>query len=207
MAITAIGNALLPAAIGGFRTLRPDVRIRFQMRSRQEVVELIASGAADLGVGFLTPDFPGVMRHEIARAGLQVILPPGHPLGAKRTVAAADLAPYPLIMYTSSQGLAPIVNGVFAEARIALLPAVEVGLVINAWALVNQGAGAAIVDPHSGLADLFPRVIARPLWPRIEVELEALYPEDRPPSRLARSFLAQLHSMLPSGHVRAALDS
>ncbi len=207
VAITAIGNTLLPAAIGGFCARRPEVRIRFQMRSRQEVVELIASGAVDLGVGFLTPDFPGVVRREIARAGLQVIMPPGHPLGAKRTVAATDLAPFPLITYTSNQGLAPIVNGVFAEARIALLPAVEVGLVINAWALVSQGAGVAIVDPHSGLADLFPKVIARPLWPRIEIELEALHPEGRPPSRLAASFLAHLCSVLPSGHVQTTLDA
>lgn len=205
VAITAIGNALLPAAISRFRERRPDVRIRFQMRSRQEVVELIASGAADLGAGFLTPDFPGVERREIARAGLRVIIPAGHPLETKRTIAASDLAPYPLITYTSTQGLAPIVNGVIAEARVSLRPAVEVGLVINAWALVSQGAGIAIVDPHSGLADLFPRVIARPLWPRMEVTLEVLYPEGRPPSRLAESFLICLKAMLPQEHARAVL--
>jgi DNA-binding transcriptional LysR family regulator len=204
VAITAIGNTLLPAAIGRFCQQRPEARIRFQMRSRQEVVERIASGAADLGFGFLTPAFHGVERLEIARAGLMVILPPGHKLAARRTVSPADLAPYPLITYTSSQGLAPIVNGVFAEARIALRPAVEVGLVINAWALVSQGAGIAIVDPHSGLGDLFPNVVARPLWPRIEIGLEVLYPEGRPPSRLAARFLDHLRSILPGDHVCAA---
>jgi len=55
-------------------------------------------------------------RHEIARAELQVILPPVHPLGAKRTITAADLAPYRLITYTIGQGLAPIANGVFVYA-------------------------------------------------------------------------------------------
>ncbi len=80
-------------------------------------------------------------------------------------------------------------NAIFAEARLNLRPAVEVGLVINAWAMVNTGAGIAIVDPHSGLDYMFKNVEIRPFIPQTSIALEVVLSEDRPVSKLARAFL------------------
>ena len=189
VAIPALGVALLPSALGAFMVRHRESRIRFHMRPRQEMMEQVASGAADLGFGFLSPTFPRVTSREILRADLVCIMPRGHRLAEQATVSLADLAPYPLIAYTSAQGLAPIINGILAEARLAITPAVEVGLIINAWAMVAQGAGVAIVDPHSGYQELFPGVEVRRFQPAVPVGLEVLQPEDRPLSRFASAFL------------------
>lgn len=189
VAIPAVGATLLPEAIGAFLLGHPNVNIRFQMRSRQEVVNLVAGGAADLGFGFLSSDYPRLVAEEIIRGDLICILPRDHPLLRLSVVSAGDIATYPLISYTSSQGLAPIVNAIFAEARLNLRPAVEVGLVINAWAMVNTGAGIAIVDPHSGLDYMFKNVEVRPFIPQTSIALEVVLSQDRPVSKLARAFL------------------
>jgi DNA-binding transcriptional LysR family regulator len=189
VAIPAVGVALLPSAIGAFMVRHRDSRIRYHMRPRHEMMEQVASGAADLGFGFLSPASPRVAAREILRADLVCIMPRGHRLAERPAVSVADLAPWPLIAYTSSQGLAPIINGLLAEARLAIAPSVEVGLIINAWSMVAQGAGVAIVDPHSGYQELFPGVEVRRFVPSVPLGLEVLWPEDRPLSRLAAAFL------------------
>jgi DNA-binding transcriptional LysR family regulator len=194
--IPVVGTALLPSAIGAFVAARKGASLRFQVQGRREVIELVASGAADLGFGFLLPEHPRIAAREIARGDLVCILPKGHPLGAKEAVAAADLPDWPLITYTSSQGLAPIINGIIAEARVAQRAPIEVGLIVNAWAMVNQGAGIAIVDPHSGLGQLFPDVVVRPFVPGIPVGLEVVHAEDRPLSGLALGLIGLLERLL-----------
>ncbi|MCW3477301.1 LysR family transcriptional regulator [Limobrevibacterium gyesilva] len=196
VAIPALALTLLPTVIGAFTARGRQVQIRFHMRTRQEMVDQVSSGAADLGFGFLSPASPRITIREIAQGDLACILPRGHVLCERAEISVGDLRGYPVIGYTSRQGLAPIINGLLAEARVAVCCPIEVGLIINAWSLVSQGAGIAIVDPHSGYQELFPNVVSRPLRPKISITLEALQAADRPLPRLAASFLAHIDRVL-----------
>jgi DNA-binding transcriptional LysR family regulator len=196
VAIPALALALLPALIGAFAARRRDARIRFHTRSRPDMVDEVGSGAADLGFGFLTPASPRITVREVARGDLIAVLPRGHVLCERAELAVGDLQGHAVIGYTSRQGLAPIVNALFAEARIATICPIEVGLIVNAWSLVSQGAGIAIVDPHSGYHELFPNVVIRPFRPKIPISLEMLHAADRPLSRLATTFLAHVDRAL-----------
>lgn len=185
----AVGAMLVPAAIGDFLASHPDIAIRFQMRTRREVVELVESRAADLGFGFLTSKLPQIECCEIARRDLICIMPRGHALERLTQVSVADVAAYPLVSYLATQGLAPIINSIFAEARINFRPCIEVGLIINAWALVNAGAGIALVDPFSALGVMFENVVAKPFVPSTPIALEMIRSPDRPLSRVAAAFV------------------
>ena len=114
------------------------------------------------------------------------------------------MAPYALISYTSTQGLAPLINAIFAEARIAARPGLEVDLILNAWALVNAGAGIALVDPFSGIGGSFPQVIARSFVPRTPLALEVIHAEDRPLSRVGEAFLAHIKDFVARSEPLAA---
>jgi DNA-binding transcriptional LysR family regulator len=196
IAVPALGVTLLPSAIGAFLVRHRESRIRFNMLPRQEMMGQVASGAADLGFGFLSPTFPRVTAREIVRADLVCIMPRGHKLAEQAEVSVEDLASWPLIGYTSSQGLSPIINAILVEARQAQPVAVEVGMIINAWSMVAQGAGIAIVDPHSGYQNLFPGVEVRRLRPAVPLALEVLQAEERPLSRLATAFLQHCERFL-----------
>ncbi|MCM0018385.1 MAG: LysR family transcriptional regulator [Tagaea sp.] len=190
VAIPAVGMELVPAAIGSFVAARQEVRIRFQMRSRREVMELVQSRAVDLGFGFLTSDVPGIVREEVDRRDLICIMPRGHALDRLKKVTAMEVAKHPLISYLSTQGLAPIINSIFAEARINADPKIEVGLIVNAWAMVNAGAGVALVDPFSGGEFVFPNVAVRPFSPGVPIALESIRPAGRALSQIGQAFLA-----------------
>jgi len=205
VAIPAIGTTLLPSAVGAFLASRDDVSIRFQMHSRREVMELVSTGAADLGFGFLTPEIPTIKTEDIVEKNLICIIPKDHPLTALDSVSVEDIAPYPVVSYTSSQGLAPIINGIFAEARINLRPAVEVGLIINAWAMVNTGAGIAIVDPYSALFSMFPNVVVKPFVPETPIMLEAIRSDQRPSSLLAEAFISEFITFVGTGLDQASM--
>jgi DNA-binding transcriptional LysR family regulator len=196
VAIPAVGAVLVPSAIGDFLATRPDVSIRFQMRSRREVAELVESHSADLGFGFLTSVEPRIVRSQLDCRNLVCIMPRGHPLASLEQVSAADVAAYPLVSYTATQGLAPIVNSIFAEARINFRPGIQVGLIINAWALVNAGAGVALVDPFSALGAMFENVVMRPFVPATPIALEVIRPPERPLSRVGAAFVKHFAAFL-----------
>jgi DNA-binding transcriptional LysR family regulator len=206
VSIPAVGTTLLPAAIGGFVASHPDVAIRYRMLPRHAVLDAVQSRSTDLGVGFLTSNVPRVAHREIARRDLICIMPRGHPLKRLAQVSAADVAPYALISYTSTQGLAPLINAIFAEARIAARPGLEVDLILNAWALVNAGAGIALVDPFSGIGGSFPQVIARPFVPSTPLALEIIHAEDRPLSRVGEAFHAHIKDFVARSEALATPD-
>jgi len=196
VAIPAVGAMLVPTVIGDFIATRPNVNIRFRMKARREVAELVESHAADLGFGFLTPVHPRIERREIARRDLLCIMPRGHPLERLDRVSAADLADQPIVSYTANQGLAPIIQSIFAEARLHFRRAVEVDLIMNAWAFVNAGAGVALVDPFSALGALFENVVARPFVPATPIALEVIRPPERPLSRVGDAFVKHFAAFL-----------
>jgi DNA-binding transcriptional LysR family regulator len=196
--IPILGEILLPKVIAALLIERPRLKIRFQVRPRREMLDLVASQSVDFGVGFLSPEHKRVAMREIAPGRLICIMPKDHPLARQRGVTARALATHPFISYTMSQGLNAVIQAALSQDRVGIEPMLEVGLLANAWALVNEGAGIALVDEHSNLQTLFPNVVRRPFVPDIPIGLELLQPADRPLSLLAEDFAARL-----TRHVKA----
>ena len=196
--IPILGEILLPKVLGALLVERPRVKIRFQVRPRREMLDLVASQGVDLGIGFLTPEHKRVSMRELAAGRLICIMPKDHPLARQRGVSARALAEHRFIGYTMSQGLNGVVQAAFNQERLQIEPTLEVGLLSNAWALVNEGAGVALVDEHSNLQTLFPNVVRRPFVPDFPIGLQLLQPAERPLSLLAEDFVGRL-----TRHVRA----
>lgn len=196
--IPILGEVLLPKLIATLLIDRPKMKIRFQVRPRREMLDLVASQSVDLGIGYLSDEHKRVVREEIAPGRLVCIMPKDHPLTRQRGVTARALMTEPFIGYTMSQGLSRTVQFVFNQERVEIEPTLEVGMIANAWALVNEGAGIALVDEHSNLQALFPNVVRRPFVPEFPIALELLRPAERPLSLLAQDFVARL-----TKHVRS----
>jgi DNA-binding transcriptional LysR family regulator len=65
-----------------------------------------------------------------------------------------------------------------------------------AAALVRAGVGMAIVDNFTAQASLTPELSWRPLQPAITFDINAVYLQDRPPTRAASEFLDLLGRVL-----------
>jgi DNA-binding transcriptional LysR family regulator len=92
-----------------------------------------------------------------------------------------------------------MLDAALASARVEVEPVIEVGWVANAWALVSQGIGVALVDDFSHLGRLYPEVVSRPFEPQIPIVAEILHPRLRPLSRLAVEFVETARTVLNPG--------
>ena len=193
---SALGLYILPKLLGDFITSKTDVRSRLIIRRHFDLVDSVLSDANGIGLAFYHDNDPRVVRRELVKAPLTCICPSGHPLAELDEIRIADLIRFPLITYASSKGLAPVANGLFAEAGISFRSVAAVTDIAQAWALVQAKAGVAIVDPFSNLGDLFPDVAERPVVSGARATLNALVAPHRPISRAADAFIGHLQAEL-----------
>jgi DNA-binding transcriptional LysR family regulator len=162
--------AALPAAIRAFRGAFPNVRITLQSAAAADLSDVLLGREADVAV-YLSPR--GVDRHEgleTRRLGsfpIGVVLPEGHRLAAKRSVAIEEFGTETLLLWP--RRLSDIYDAVlvyarergFTPARIEEIDRVEAVL-----GLVAAGEGVSII-PRAYEALGFRGVTYRPLSPAL----------------------------------------
>jgi DNA-binding transcriptional LysR family regulator len=91
-----------PQVVREFMELHSDIAVRLSEMHSTDQIEALRSGALDVGiVREAVIDQPFTTR-EILREPLRVVLPARHPLAAQRSVALADCADEPFILFPRS---------------------------------------------------------------------------------------------------------
>lgn len=199
VSITALGLALAPALLGAFTAASPCVESRLVVMRRHEMTEALLNEQFDLGLTFLMGQDSRLLRRELRRDGLRVLLHAGHPLAGRDRLTLQELAGQPLIGFTPLQAMSVLARRLFAEAGLSYHAVSEVEHIVQAWTMVQAGAGVSIVDPFSALGTLFPAVRAVPLASPASLSLEAVMPRTRPIPVAAQSFLRQAATLLNEG--------
>jgi DNA-binding transcriptional LysR family regulator len=197
--IPTLGWAALPRAISAFLHTRPDVRLEFEVRPRRDIVQRIATQRADLGFAFLADEHAHVASTPLCIGRVACIMPAGSELVGRPVVRPADLSGHNLISYSEEQGLRPVLDAVLTRAGVRARSVIEVGWVANAWALVNEGVGVALVDDFSLLENVYPDIVIRPFEPEIPIVAEVLHPRSKSLSRLAAEFVNVARDVLTKG--------
>jgi len=175
------GYSLIPQIVAQARAALPNIELELREMVTGEQTDALLTGLID--IGFVRPP---VTRSEFDTAlmltePLIVALPAGDPLQAKATLAPADLADRPLIMY-SRQGAGyfhDMVVRLFDEAGAAPQLVQHVTQIHSMLGLVRAGLAAAIVPQSaSGLHpdDIQFRQLAT--TPERPVELHAAWRRD-----------------------------
>jgi DNA-binding transcriptional LysR family regulator len=195
-AIPTLSGSLIAAAIGRFRETRPDVKVELRAHTSQQVVEAVTRQQVDLGFVHGSVDDPHVQADFMWETEMVCLMPRNHPLATLRAVKASHLVGQPLITLAQTSPPSWLIRENFAAAGVSPTPAVETNLTIGAYALVNAGAGIAIVDPLASLDDAFPKLVVRPFRPMVRIRTACLHTVFRPLSRLSMAFLETLRSMV-----------
>ncbi|TWS96862.1 LysR substrate-binding domain-containing protein [Reyranella sp. CPCC 100927] len=206
VASPSVGHVLVPKAIAQFRARHPDVRIELEILTLADLIGKVSSQRADLAITSLAVDEPTVTSALIGEGRLQVIFPADHPLGDKRVVKAADLAPYPIISYGPHTPYGMIVSRLLNTTTKPIRVNTQVRFTPNACSLVQAGAGIAIVDDFVLMDGAWPNIQSRPLVPKTTTRVHLLTSRVEPLSRIARSFVASLRSLLPAVSAAPAKD-
>jgi DNA-binding transcriptional LysR family regulator len=91
LANTTATNSFLPEALARFLGDNPDIDVELEEHLSQEIVALIASGAADLGIVAGDVPLAGLEATPLFTDELVLIAPKEHPLGSLKSVSFADM--------------------------------------------------------------------------------------------------------------------
>jgi len=189
--------SLLPPLIATFLAARPGVHVRLVSRNSDVIGRLLPAESYDIGVAELPIDDTDV-RLTRFRLRCVAILPPQHPLQARKTLSPALLWRHPAVALAPTFQVAARVKRVFAEAGYDFKPIAEAEYFASICGLVASGAGWAMVDALSAETFQHLGLIVRAFEPAIPYEIGAFWARASEPSILTQAFLTLLSDRLGS---------
>ncbi len=198
---------LLPRFLAEFRRHHPGVEVVLRDESDSaELEQLVHDGVVDLAIVRLPPTRRTDLEVDIlVREPLVLVVPPGHRLADRRSVALADLVHEPFVMMRPGHGLRECLLGVCRQAGFDPHIVFEAGQLGSLVGLVQAGIGITVV----------PRMVAGSEGLRVPIrdsyayrDVGVVWPSGQPLAPAARIFLDMLrrspHAESPDGQMPAA---
>jgi DNA-binding transcriptional LysR family regulator len=168
-ASTTIAEYMLPGLLGDFRQRFPEVQIRLRVANTEAVVAMVADNSIDLGVVEGEVDNQLLKVERCQQDELQVIFPPGHPLGEYSSVKPIDLMLYPFIHREDGSGTRSVIERYFVDVGVdenAINCPFELGSTEAIKGAVQAGVGVTIVSRATLSKELaLGQLVALPLDP------------------------------------------
>ena len=192
--LPAFSHALLPGACARFQAMHPGVSVSVNPYESPLLEERLAAQAHDLGLTEHDSALAGAQASLLLELDEVAVLPAGHPLLAKRRLAASDFADQAFVSFHPRDRYRQWVDKVFAEAGVDRQLAVETDSAVAVCAMVQHGLGLAIVNPLTALAlsGAGAGIAVRPLAFAIPFRVYAVRPAHRPGNPLVARFEAAL---------------
>ena len=182
-------NALtqfLPDALGAFLARHPDISVDLEERLSDEIVGLVAEGAADLGIVAGTVDTGALETVPFRCDRFVVVVAEGHPLTDRGSVMFADVLAMDLVGLDRASALQRFLAGKAARAGRPLRLRVQLRSFDGVCRLVEAGVGIGIVpETTARLAAKTSRIAIVPLgddWAARDLMICLRAYADLPPS-------------------------
>lgn len=192
----SVGQLVVPLAMAEYRHLNPQVKLTFQYLALPPLMERLLNRQADLALTILPVNHPNLDVEIIGMGRLVCICPYNHPLARRATLAVTDLLPYPFIAYDRASPFGAMVSELFEASGQAPRPAIEAGSPQNACALVQAGAGIALVDEFSARSWSGAKFLIRPVMDAPVLKATLVWLRLEPMSQLAQGFVDTLRHVL-----------
>lgn len=192
VAMPRITPSLVTPTVTAFSNSHPSVTVSLDVRTRRDLERWIAGREYDLGVGALPVSYQGIEGLALIRVASQVVLPAGHALASRRTLAASDLVGERIIALLRGLLLRQQVDEIFRSAGLEPSYAIETASSQVACQLVADGAGITIADPLTARVVDPARVALRPIEPRRWTSFGLLVPSKSGLTGYAERFAEEL---------------
>jgi len=192
VATPPIGYGIIPQALRGFLRERPQVRVFFDVRRYEGVVDRVETNLAELGFALGLEEHPSLHSESIVAGEMVCVVRRDHELARKNVVTPADLASYPFIGLERGTRLGEAVRESFRAAGVPFSFSIEVRYCDTACVLAESGVGAAVVDPFSPGIGARHDLATVPFKPKTKVAAYVAWSKTRPLSRLAQAFLGEV---------------
>ena len=190
IATPPLGYSVIPIALRRFLLKRPKVRVSFDVRRFENVLDSVDNGLAELGfVMGLGEPHPMLESERFFEGRMVCVARRDHPLAQKPVIRPADFRTHSFIALERGTKMGTIVRQAFAEAMEPFSFAVEVRYCNTACVLAETGVGVAVVDPLSPLCGNHPDLVVVPFEPVSPITASVVHSKKRPLSRPAQAFL------------------
>ena len=196
--LTSIRVIDLPALLGEFHRRHPGVLLRTTAAPSGSagLIEALTEHRLDLAfVSLPGARPPGVRLIELATSVLDLVVPDGHPLAGRDTVAIGELAGTDFIDSPIGYGNRAVTDRAFEAAGVPRRVTIEIADIATGVAHVRHGLGIALLPRFllagAGGVTSVPVTGADLVWP-----LSLAVPADRTPGAAARALIDLLRSSL-----------
>ncbi|HSV80277.1 MAG TPA: LysR family transcriptional regulator [Ramlibacter sp.] len=191
-----LSQFLVPRVMKHFLRDHPDVRVALETVRMDELLEIVESGSADLGIAMRPPARPSLERVVLAQAEIVCICPPGEPLAEHMTITPQHLRGRSIIGPSPGTPLGTLIDAAFERAGEVYNPDIEARFSNVASALVDEGIGMALVDELTARNRPHAAYSVHPLDPGVTMDVCGLVLQERPVPRMAQAFLEQTRAVL-----------
>jgi DNA-binding transcriptional LysR family regulator len=168
-----LSSTFLPPVLAAFKALYPGIELVLKDTLPTQVLPLVRSGAADLGIGTFSSTEADLERVLLFTEAMVAVFPASHPFASMRRLTWADLASVPILTLRSGSVFRDLAEAGFSSVGLSLQPAFEADYAGSLVGLVAAGLGVAILPGYAtSLTDK-----SRIRWRRLEkplVEREVL---------------------------------
>lgn len=151
-ALPALAAHWLPPALARFHEAGPRVEIALRQGNTDELFRLLSTGRIDLAVLHAVAGHPGgdgatgrMVMERLFDEELVVVVPPAHPLAARRSVALAQLRDEPFVLVPHGSGLTQTILSGTAGLGFRPVVAAEAPDVAVVRCLVAAGLGVSVM--------------------------------------------------------------
>lgn len=183
-----------------FKLRYPGVRVSLTVGNSQMILSSITDFSLHAGVIAGSPQDPTLVSLPLISDRMLVLLPPGHPLTARRALTVRDLRGSPLVLREPGSTTRQLVEHAFQRGGVVGEPSMELESNEAIKSAVADGVGIAVMAQAAVADDVTAgRLLARPLRPPLRLDFALVYHRDRVLSPVLAAFLA----LLPEGRKRS----
>ncbi len=192
----ALGLTILPRVIALLRKKRPDLHVRLEIASSNQVRELVLARQCDIGLMADEVTTMGLQHSVLHRANGVIAVPKRHPLAGKKLISAKELVSYPHIALNPDDASTKRLVNALGPLAGQFQPIVQTPYGVSICELALQGVGIGLVNPLIAAGYRERGVVLIPFALNIEFRCLLGTQPNAPLSSIAQEFLKTLRTLI-----------
>ena len=185
---------VLPELLATFLAERPHVSVSVVNQPSAAVVDQVALGRLDRGLGLDAPNHHKVASTPLAALEVLCVMPRGHPLARRARVDIAALDGADVVTLGTADPVQGEIDRLFVARGVRPRRRIEATMAQTAVELARLGLGIGIVDSHAARLFTGPGMRALPLDTPVSYRIALLTRRGAMPSQAAAEFAATIQS-------------
>lgn len=146
----------LPADVSRFIEKFPTVRVQLDQKLSEDVVQMVSTGKADIGVSAYVGSYPDCQFFPYHEDELVIAIPSNHPLGSKNIVDFSEILDYEFVALNRHSAMQVFLYEQAKKLGNPITPKIEVDNPLILMKLVSKGIGIGILS-HRTFETLVPK--------------------------------------------------